>query len=109
MNDHDYFEKLYHIVEGLNRRFTDGNDPFQIITRLCEEAGELAKEVNHFEGTGVKVQKHGAPDRAKLAKEVQDVLRAALSIARYYGIEDELAFSIDDSYEKLVRDGYISR
>lgn len=39
MNDHDYFEKLYHIVDGLNRRFPDGNEPFQIITRLCEEAG----------------------------------------------------------------------
>ncbi len=109
MNDDDNFEKLYHIVDGLNRRFSDGNDPFQIITRLCEEAGELAKEVNHFEGTGVKMQKHGAPDRAKLAKEVQDVMLAALSIARHYGIENELAFSIDDSYEKLLREGFISR
>ncbi len=109
MNDDDNFEKLYHIVDGLNRRFSDGNDPFQIITRLCEEAGELAKEVNHFEGTGVKMQKHGAPDRAKLAKEVQDVMRAALSVARHYGIENELAFSIDDSSEKLLREGFISR
>jgi len=109
MNDDDNFEKLYHIVDGLNRRFSDGNDPFQIITRLCEEAGELAKEVNHFEGTGVKMQKHGAPDRAKLAKEVQDVMRAALSVARHYSIENELAFSIDGSYEKLLREGFISR
>src|SRR5579884_1349939 len=108
MNDDDNFEKLYHIVDGLNRRFSDGNDPFQIVTRLCEEAGELAKEVNHFEGTGVKMQKHGAPDRAKLAKEVQDVMRAVLSIARCYGIEEELRRSIDESYEKLVREGYIS-
>ena len=109
MTNHDYFEKLYQIVDGLNRRFPDGNEPFQIITRLCEEAGELAKEVNHFEGTGVKMQKHGAPDRAKLAREVQDVMRAALSVARHYGIENELAFSIDDSYEKLLREGFISR
>ncbi len=107
MTNHDYFEKLYQIVDGLNRRFPDGNEPFQIITRLCEEAGELAKEVNHFEGTGVKMQKHGAPDRARLGKEVQDVIRAALSVARHYGIENELAFSIDESYGKLVREGYI--
>ncbi len=25
MTNHDYFEKLYHIVDGLNRRFPDGN------------------------------------------------------------------------------------
>ncbi len=108
MTNHDYFEKLYQIVDGLNRRFPDGNEPFQIITRLCEEAGELAKEVNHFEGTGVKMQKHGAPDRAKLAKEVQDVIQAALGIARYYGIEDDLKLSIDEVYEKLISEGYIS-
>lgn len=102
MNDDDNLEKLYRIVDRLNNRFPDGNDPFQIITRLCEEAGELAKEVNHFQGTGVKVQKHGTPDRTKLAKEVQDVLCAALSVARYYDIEDELRLSIDTYYEKLL-------
>jgi NTP pyrophosphatase (non-canonical NTP hydrolase) len=102
MNDDDNLEKLYRIVDRLNNRFPNGNDPFQIITRLCEEAGELAKEVNHFQGTGVKVQKHGAPNRAKLAKEVQDVLCAALNVARYYDIEDELRLSIDKYYEKLV-------
>lgn len=107
MNNQNDFEKLYQIVDGLNHRFPDGNDPFQIITRLCEEAGELAKDVNHFEGTGTKLQKYGAPDRAKLAKEVQDVIHTALCIARYYGIEDDLRFSIDRVYGNLVREGHI--
>lgn len=107
MSEHDYFAKLNHIVDGLNARFPNGNTPFQIVSRLCEEAGELAKAVNHFEGTGIKVQKYGEPDRMNLAKEVQDVIRAALSIAQYYRIETELQISIDDSYQRLVEEGYI--
>lgn len=107
MSEQDYFAKLNNIVDGLNARFANGNTPFQIVSRLCEEAGELAKAVNHFEGTGIKVQKYGEPDRMNLAKEVQDVMRAALSVARYYGIEAELQASIEDSYQRLVEEGHI--
>ena len=107
MQRQDDFDTLYRVVDGLNERFPGGNTPFQIISRLCEEAGELAKAVNHFEGTGIKVQKYGKPNRAELAKEVQDVLRAALSIARYYGIEQDLRASIDESYRKLMPERFI--
>jgi NTP pyrophosphatase (non-canonical NTP hydrolase) len=102
-----YNNKLYLIVDGLNERFPKGKTPFQMIARLCEEAGELARAVNHFEGTGIKLLKYGEPDRKALAKEVQDVLTAALSVARYYGIEDELQASIDESLQKLCSEGYI--
>lgn len=107
MSTLDSYSKLHFIVDGLNKRFPNGNTPFQIVARLCEEAGELAKAVNHFEGTGIKAQKYGEPNREALAKEVQDVIRAALSIAHYYGIEAELQDSIDDSYAKLVDEGHI--
>lgn len=60
--------KCYAIVDARNRRWASGNTPFQIVTRLCEEAGEIAAAVNHFEGAGVKRQKHGEPDRKALAK-----------------------------------------
>jgi NTP pyrophosphatase (non-canonical NTP hydrolase) len=103
----DYFEKLYLTLDGYNEKFPSGNSPFKIITRLCEEAGELANAVNHFEGTGIKRQKHGEPDKAALAREVQDVMRTALNIARYYGIEQELEHSIDQTYQRLMHDGYI--
>src|SRR5579884_1474691 len=103
----DYLQRLYAIVDGLNRRFPDGNDPFQMMTRLCEEAGELATEVNHFEKCGVKLQKRGEPDRKALAAEIRDVLGAALCLARYYGVEEELREAIDLRYQKLASDGYI--
>lgn len=104
----DYFQKLKTIARGLNKKYPNGDDPFQIITRLCEEAGELAKEVNHFEGSGKKIEKYGPPDKNKLAKEIQDILRSALHVALHYGIEKELSNSIDARFEILKRDGYIN-
>ena len=99
--------KLLPITKGLNRRFPDGNEPFQIATRLLEECGELAKEVNHFEGTGGKREKYGEPDKAHLAKEVHDVMRVALQIALYYQIEEELEASIEKSYQRMKEEGLI--
>ena len=42
-------EKLIQLAEGMNNRFPEGNDAFQITTRILEECGEVAKEVNRFE------------------------------------------------------------
>ncbi len=100
-------DKLIPITKGLNRRFKDGNEPFQIATRLLEECGELAKEINHFEGKGIKKEKYGQPDKAHLAKEVQDVIRSALQVALYYHIEAELQTSIEMAYEKMTTEGLI--
>jgi hypothetical protein len=63
--------------------------------------------VNHFEDAGAKRQKHGLPEQTALAGEVHDVIRTALSIARYYGIEQELQDSIDQSYHTKINEGYI--
>lgn len=101
-------KKLYKINEGLNKRFPNGTEPFQIMTRLAEEVGELAAEVNHFENAGVKVEKHGEPDSARLAKEVMDVLRCALQITMIYGIEAELEIVIQKSYDNMVAEGWIT-
>lgn len=107
MNAHDYFEKLLLTTDGYNKKYPRGNTPFQIVTRLCEETGELASEVNHFEDTGIKRLKHGLPNKHALAKEIQDVLRTTLSIARYYNIEQELREAIEQSYLTKVEEGYI--
>ena len=100
-------EKLYAITRGLNRRFPGGNDPFQMMTRLLEESGELAQMANHFEGTGIKREKYGEPDKSKLAKEVMDLLRCALQISIYYEIEGEIEGKINASYEKMRDEGLI--
>ena len=100
-------EKLYQITHGLMKRFPNGNNPFQMVARLAEECGELAAQVNHFEASGVKRQKMGEPDTIQLAKEVQDVLRCALTLAVHYGIEAELADSIAQAHQRLQAEGFI--
>ena len=100
-------EKLYKIAEGLNNRFQDGDDPFYIVTRLAEECGEVASQVNHFERKGVKAQKLGAPDRAAFAKELQDVMRAVLQLAIHYELQSELTASVEKSYREIVIEGLI--
>ena len=108
MHTSDYFDKILYIANGYNKKYPNGNTPFQIIARLCEEAGELASAVNHFEDTGAKRQKHGLPDKMALAKEVEDVVRTALSVAQYYEIEQELKEVIDQRYATKIAEGYIS-
>lgn len=98
---------LKRINDGLRKKFPNGNEPFQMVTRLAEEVGELAAEVNHFEGSGVKREKHGEPDKAKLAGEVKNVLTSALQIAEHYGAEKELQDSIATSLAKLRSQGLI--
>ena len=100
-------EKLYKIAEGLNNRFQDGDDPFYIVTRLAEECGEVASQVNHFERKGVKAQKLGAPDRDAFAKELQDVMRAVLQLAIHYDMRSELTASVEKSYREIVIEGRI--
>jgi NTP pyrophosphatase (non-canonical NTP hydrolase) len=100
-------DKLYKIVEGLNNRFQDGNGPFEIVTRLAEECGEVAAEVNHFERKGVKVEKYGEPDRAKFAKELQDVIGVVLQLTLYYGLEVELKASVERLYQRVVAEGLV--
>lgn len=104
----DHFALLYKINEGLDNRFQGGKDPFKIMTRLTEECGELAREVNHFEKQEVKSEKHDEPDKKHLAKEVQDVLRCALQIAAYYQVEDVLKDTIKEDYEKIKSEGWVS-
>jgi NTP pyrophosphatase (non-canonical NTP hydrolase) len=100
-------DKLTAITGEYAHRFPDGDEPFQMMTRLLEECGELAQQVNHFEGSGVKREKHGEPDRAALASEIKQTVVCALRVARYYGIEKELEDSIEWSYRRLKEEGHI--
>lgn len=101
------FTALQSIVEALDKRFPDGNTAFQRVSRLAEECGELASAVNHREKMGIKHQKHGKATDEHLVKEIQDVLRAALGIARHYGVEQQLEQSIEDFYKTYQTQGHI--
>lgn len=100
-------EKLYLMAKGHTLRFPNGNEPFQIATRILEECGEVAQEVNRFEKSGVKQQKHGCATKQDLASEIRQAINCLIQLAQYYNCEKELEESIDISIERLKRDGVI--
>ncbi|MCL1953004.1 MAG: hypothetical protein FWF60_09280 [Oscillospiraceae bacterium] len=100
-------DNLYLLAEGLNRRFPNGNEPYQMATRLAEECGEVAAEVCHWENSGAKRRKRGEPSKEALAGEIKNVLSCAMQIALYYGVREELRLSIDQSLAKLKEEGHI--
>lgn len=101
-------DKYITLARGMNKRFPGGNEPYQIMTRLLEECGEVAKEVNHFENSGTKALRHGEPSKEKLAGEVKDVLNALMQLVLYYDISEELEMSVRKSIGQLTEEGYIS-
>ncbi|MCM1991532.1 hypothetical protein [Oceanirhabdus seepicola] len=100
-------DKLYKMVQGYYKRFPEGVEPFQMVTRLLEECGEVASEVNHFENSGIKMQKHGEPSKDALAGELKQAMVALMQIAVYYSVEEELEKSIDDSLKRMKDENLI--
>jgi NTP pyrophosphatase (non-canonical NTP hydrolase) len=100
-------DKLLAICHGLTQRFPNGYDPYQMMTRVLEESGELAQEVGHFEGSGVKIEKYGPSEKQKLVKEIRQTLCCVLQLAIYYGVESELKTDIESYYQRLKSEGWI--
>ena len=97
-------EKLFELARCYTSRFPDGNTPYQIVTRLLEECGEVASEVNHFEASGIKIQKKGPPSKEALAGEIKQAINALIQLAQYYEVENELIASINDSIERRKKE-----
>ena len=100
-------EKLKQLATGMNHRFPEGDDAFQITTRLLEECGEVAKEVNRLEKSGTKVQRHGNGTKEDLASEIKDAMNALMQLAIHYDAVEQVEISIDKSIEQLTREGHI--
>ena len=90
-------EKFYQMVEASNKRFPEGVNPYQMATRLLEECGEVAAEINHWEDSGLKRQKHGEPSKERLANELRQTIVELFKIAAYYSVEKELEDAIEQS------------
>lgn len=100
-------ERLYKMVEASNKRFPNGVQPFQMATRLLEECGEIASEINLWEDSGIKRQKHGAPRKENIANEIRQAMVELAKIAVYYHVEEELEQSIQHSLAQSREEGLI--
>lgn len=100
-------ERFYKMVEASNKRFPNGVEPFQMATRLLEECGEIAAEINLWEDSGVKRQKYGEPKKENIANEIRQAMVELVKIAMYYHVEDELEESIEKSIKRSKEEGLI--
>lgn len=100
-------ERLYQMVEASNRRFPEGVAPYQMATRLLEECGEIAAEINLWEGSGIKRQKHGEPKKENIANEIRQAMVELVKIAKYYHVEQELERSIMQSLTRSREEGLL--
>ena len=100
-------QTLYELARGNMKRFPKGVDPFQMLSRLLEECGEVASEVHLWEDSGIKRQKHGEPKKENLANEIRQAMTALAQIAVYYRVEDELDASVRRSLDGMKRDGHV--
>ena len=100
-------QRFYKMVEASNNRFPEGVEPYQMATRLLEECGEIAAEINLWENSGVKRQKHGDPKKEIIANEIRQAMVELVKIAQYYHVEEELDASIERSLERSKAEGLI--
>ena len=100
-------DRFYKMVEASNKRFPEGVKPFQMATRLLEECGEIASEINLWEDSGIKRQKHGDPKKEDIANEIRQAMVDLVKIARYYHVEEELETSIQTSLARSKAEGLI--
>jgi NTP pyrophosphatase (non-canonical NTP hydrolase) len=102
---------MIEIVNEVNRGFATkypkGIEPFQIMTRILEDAGELAQQVNLFEGSGIKQEKHGEPNRAHLAHEAFGLLITLFQLIDYYELHQLVQETLESARGNLRRDGYL--
>ena len=100
-------ERFYKMVEASNKRFPEGVQPFQMATRLLEECGEIASEINLWEASGIKRQKHGDPKKEDIANEIRQAMVELVKIAQYYHVKEELEASIQTSLAQSKAEGLI--
>ncbi len=100
-------ERFYKMVEASNKRFPQGVEPYQMATRLLEECGEIAAEINLWEDSGIKRKKHGKPKKENIANEIRQAIVELFKIAKYYSVEEELEKSIEDSLSRSREEGLI--
>ena len=100
-------EKLYLMAKGHTLRFPSGNDPFRICTRILEECGEVAQQVNQLEKTGAKESKGYLGSKQELANEIRQSVMCLLQLAQYYACEAEVEEAIEISLRRLREDGVI--
>lgn len=100
-------ERFYEMVKASNKRFPEGGTALSDGNPPVGGCGEVAAEINLWENSGLKRQKHGAPKKEDIANEIRQAMVELVKIAVYYHVEEELDTSIRQSIERSKSEGLI--
>ena len=76
------------------RQYPEGYwSPHEIICRLAEETGELAREINHHFGPK---KKKSTEDKKEIGDEMSDIIFTLICMA------NSLDIDLDDSFDKMM-------
>ncbi|OHA88387.1 MAG: nucleotide pyrophosphohydrolase [Candidatus Zambryskibacteria bacterium RIFCSPHIGHO2_01_FULL_43_25] len=67
--------------------------PLEILARLTEEVGELARELNHIYGPK---KKKSSEDKKEMADEMGDIIFTIICLANSHKVD------LDDSFKKVM-------
>lgn len=98
---------LLQIADAYVHAFPEGHTPLHILARMTEELGEVASAVAHLERHGSKVSKLGEPNLDHLADEIEDLIHCALSLVRYYQVEDQFDQAVSTTLDALHTTGHL--
>ena len=81
-------------VDGFTRQFKPQYwKPHEILARLTEETGELAREINHLFGPKPK---KSTEDTKEIGDELSDILFTLVCLANSQGID------LEESFQKMM-------
>jgi len=94
-------EDVQRDVDNWTKQFTPQYWPaLEMMARLTEETGEVARELNHIYGTK---KKKSTEDTQDLGQELSDILFTICCIANSHGI------NLQNEWEKMMREKQYGR
>lgn len=97
--------KLFVLANGYTKKYPKENEPFQIMTRVLGECGEVAQAVNIFEKSDIRSHKYGEPNKKAFAKEIMRAMSALAQLAIFYEVEEEIEIHMDKSLNAMSQRG----
>lgn len=105
----DLLNKILLVAEAQSRRFPKGDEPFQITSRLLEECGEVAWELNHYPRKNISIERNSKDNKGNLVTETYQAMTVLGQLLQYFDLTDDFVNKIEVVYKEFQDKGYINK
>ena len=89
------FKEIQKEIDDLMQQFTVPYwKPHEILARITEEVGELAREINHIFGPK---KKKSTEENKEIADEMMDIIFSLTCLANSQGVD------LDEAFERMMK------